>query len=73
MSHEQNMHHHLIYLANTQLITIKHSVWHSMLMNMHRCYTFRFEANSRQASFNSVANVVSTYNSWIDSIPWIHH
>jgi hypothetical protein len=40
MSHEQNMHHHLIYLANTLFITNKLHVWHSMLTNMQRYQKF---------------------------------
>jgi hypothetical protein len=47
MSHEQNMHHHLIYFANTQFITNKYHVWHSMLTNMQNYYNLDQMLRSR--------------------------
>ena len=39
MSHEQNMHHHLIYLANAKHITSSHYTLHSVLTNMQMIET----------------------------------
>lgn len=68
MSHEQNMHHHLIYLANAKHITSSHYTLHSVLTNMQMIetqYMSLAPANRPQAPFNSVASVVSASNTYI--------
>jgi len=56
VSHEQNMHHHLIYLANAQHITISHFSLRSMLTSIQfdsKTCDMRPPATFPQGLFNS--------------------
>jgi hypothetical protein len=59
MSHEQNMHHHLIYFANAQHITRSQTISYSVLTSTQiyiKRWTYSL-ANPPHSTFNSVPNV----------------